>query len=93
MELGFAPCKAKPDIWIRQNGNVHESIAACAYDFALALKDPQALLDQLTANPCNFKLKGSELTFHLAMNFFCNSDGVLCMAPKKHVEKMIADHK
>ena len=42
----------------------------------------------------NFKLKGSgPITFHLGMDFFRDSDGVLCMAPKKYIKKMIANCK
>ena len=88
------PYKAEPDIWLRQNGNVHKYVAVYADNLALALKDPQALLDQLTSNPCNFKLKGSgPITFHLGMDFFHDSDSILCMAPKKYIKKMIANHK
>ena len=71
-----------------------EFVAVYVDDLALALKDPQALLDQLTSDPYNFKLKGSgPITFHLGMDFFRDSDGVLCMAPKKYIEKMIANHE
>ena len=91
MELGFAPCKAEPDIWLRQNGNMCKWVAIHVDDLALAFKDPQVLLDQLTANLHNFKLKGSgPITFQLGMDFFCDSDGVLCMAPEKH-KKTIAN--
>ena len=94
VELGFTPCKAEPDIWLRQNGDVYEHVAVYVDDLALALKDPQALLDQLTSDPYNFKLKGSgPITFHLGMDFFRDSDGVLCMAPKKYIEKMIANYE
>ena len=71
---------------------MHEYVAVYVNGLALALKDSQALLDQLTADPYHFKLKGSEpIAFHLGMDFFYDSDGVLCMAPKKYIEKMIAN--
>jgi hypothetical protein len=37
-ELQFSPCKAEPDIWMRQNGNVYEYIAVYIDDLAIAMK-------------------------------------------------------
>jgi hypothetical protein len=53
------------------------------------MKDPQELVNLLT-NEHNFKLKGTgSIKFHLGCDFFRNDDGVLCMAPKKYIDKMI----
>ena len=94
IQLGFNPCKAEPDVWLRRNGDVYEYVAVYVDDLAMALKEPQKLLDQLTSAPYNFKLKGSgPITFHLGMDFFRDGDGVLCMAPKKYIEKMIANYE
>ena len=94
MELGFTPCKAEPDIWLRRNGSVHEYIAVYVDDLALAMVDPQSLIDILTKEPYNFKLKGSgPITFHLGMDFERDPDGTLCLAPKKYIEKMISNYE
>ena len=35
------------------------------------------------------KLKGTgSITYHLGMDFFRDSDNVLCMAPRKYIEKI-----
>jgi hypothetical protein len=40
------------------------------------------------------KLKGTgTVAFHLGCNFFCDDKGILCMAPKKKVEKMTMGYK
>jgi Reverse transcriptase (RNA-dependent DNA polymerase) len=37
-ELGFFPCKAEPDIWMRKNGNIYKYIAVYVDDVAIAMK-------------------------------------------------------
>ena len=94
IQLGFTPCKAEPDIWLHRNeDNICEYVAVYVDNLAMVLKNPEAFLKQLQSAPHSFKLKGSgPITFHLGMDFFRDSDEVLCMAPKKCIEKMIANY-
>jgi Reverse transcriptase (RNA-dependent DNA polymerase) len=46
-EIGFFPCKAEPDIWMRKKGNLYEYIAVYVDDLAIAMKDPKELTDIL----------------------------------------------
>ena len=39
-DLGFRPCKAEPDIWLRRNGKIYEYVAVYVDDLAFAMKDP-----------------------------------------------------
>ena len=88
-EMGFVPCKAEPDIWMRKNGAIYEYIAVYVDDLAIAAKDPKSITDTLMEK-YEFKLKGTgPITFHLGCDFFRDKDGVLCMAPKRYIEKMI----
>ncbi|KAG7338517.1 reverse transcriptase RNA-dependent DNA polymerase [Nitzschia inconspicua] len=92
LELGWFPCKAEPDIWMRKNGelNVWEYIAVYVDDLAIAMQHPQELIDQLTSKPFEFKLKGTgEISHHLGMQFSRDEDGTLCMEQRKYLEKMI----
>jgi hypothetical protein len=90
---GFVPCKAEPDIWLRPNNGMYEYIAVYVDDLAIAMKDPQAFIDVLEKKH-NFKLKGTgPIEFHLGCDFFRDDDGVLCMAPKKYIEKMIMGYE
>ena len=85
---GFVPCKAEPDIWLRPNHGVYEYVAVYVDDLAIAMADPQVLVDILEGKH-KFKLKGTgPIEFHLGCDFFRDEDDVLCMAPKKYIEKM-----
>ena len=89
MELGFFPCKVEPDIWLRRNGDIYEYIAVYVNDLAIAARNPKEICDTLMKK-YKFKLKGTgPISFHLGCDFFRDKDGVLCMAPKKDIEKMV----
>ena len=84
-EMGYTPCKAEPDIWMRPNGDVYEYIAVYVDDLAIAAQDPKQVTNTLT-EVYNFKLKGTgEIKFHLGMDFFHDEERVLCFAPKKYI--------
>ena len=93
-EMGFKPCKAEPDIWMRpsKTGNHYEYVAVYVDDLALVLDKPQEFT-QFLENEYNFKLKGTgPITFHLGMDIIRDSEGVLCIQPKKYIEKMVANY-
>ena len=45
--MGFFPCKAEPDIWMREKADHWEYIGTYVDDLAIASKDPQAIVDKL----------------------------------------------
>ena len=66
-DIGFQPCKAEPDIWMRRNGNIYEYIAVYVDDLAIAMVKPQDFADTLQ-DTYKFKLKGTgPISFHLGM--------------------------
>ena len=76
-QLGFFPCKAEPDVWMRPNGDVYEYIAVYIDDLAFAMKKPSEFADILE-NKFKFKLKGTgPIEYHLGMDFKCDDDGTL----------------
>ena len=92
-ELGFFPCKAEPNIWLRSNGNIYEYVAVYVDDLAFALRKPQEFVDTLMKK-YNFKLKGTgHITFHLGMNIYREDDGTLCIAPRKYIERIAANYE
>ena len=92
-EMDFFPCKAEPDIWMRKNDDIYEYIAVYVDDIAVAAKDPKSITDTLMEK-YEFKLKGTgPITFHLGCDFFRDSEGVMCMAPKRYIEKMIDSYE
>ena len=92
-KMGFFPCKAEPDIWMRRKGDKYEYIAVYVDDLAIAAEEPQEITD-LLQNEYNFKLKGTgPLNYHLGCDFFRDELGTLCFSPKKYIGKMIDGYK
>jgi hypothetical protein len=90
---GFFPCKTEPDIWMRAKNEVYEYIAVYVDDLAIAMADPQEFVDVLEKKH-KFKLKGTgTIAFHIGCDFFLDDKGILCMAPKKYIEKMMMGYK
>jgi Reverse transcriptase (RNA-dependent DNA polymerase) len=46
-DLGFFPCKAEPDIWMRKKNNQYKYIAVYVDDLAIAMKNPKEFTDVL----------------------------------------------
>jgi hypothetical protein len=89
MDMGFTPSKAEADIWMRDCGDHYEYIACYVDDLMIVSKNPQTIIDSLQAKPHSFKLKGTgPCTFHLGCDFFRDEDGVLCVGPRKYIERM-----
>lgn len=89
IDMGFFPSKAEDDLWMRDKGNHYEYIARYVDDLTIASKDPGAITNKLMEK-YNFKLKGTgQLEYHLGCNFFRNSTRMLCMAPKKYIDRIV----
>ena len=87
--MGFTPSKAEPDIWMRRSGDIYEYIAVYVDDLAVAARDPKEIVDKL-CNQYKFRLEGTgPIAFHLGCDFFRDEDGVLCLSPKKYIDKMV----
>ena len=91
--MGFFPCKAEPDIWMRPKDGVYEYIAVYVDDLAIAAFDPKGIADELI-QVHKFKLKGTgPISYHLGMEFYRDKNGVLCISARRYVEKMIETYK
>jgi hypothetical protein len=90
---GFFPCKAEADIWMHPKNGVYEYIAAYVDDLAIAMADLQEFVDVLEKKHKS-KLKGTgTIAAHLGCDFFRDDQGILCMAPKKYIKKMMMGYK
>jgi hypothetical protein len=56
-DLGFTPCKADPDVWMKKCGTHYEYICVYVDDLAIAMRNSQEFIDVLV-NYCGYKLKG-----------------------------------
>ena len=92
-ELKFFPCKAEPDIWMRQSENGYEYIAVYVDDLAIAMKNPKEFVDILETQ-YKFKTKGTgPIVFHLGMDFFRDEDNTLCLSSTKYIEKLMMNYE
>jgi hypothetical protein len=67
----------------------YEYIVVYVDDLGIASKDPSSIIKDLEGR-YGFKLNGmGPTTFHLGVNYFHDLNGILCMAPKKYIDKMI----
>ena len=91
--MGFFPSKADSCIWMRRVNDHYEYIAVYVDDLAIASKDPAGIIRALTDDH-KFKLKGTgPIEFHLGCDFFRDEEGVLCFAPRKYIEKLVASYE
>ncbi len=91
--MGFRPCKAEPSIWMRRVHDKYEYIAVYVDDLAIASANPREIIDVLT-NVYKFVLKGTgTIAFHLGCDFKRDEDGVLCMQPRRYIEKMLGAYE
>jgi len=87
--MGFFPSKAEKDIWMRDKGDHYEHVAVHVDDLMIASRIPKVIVKALI-DEHNFNLKGTGPTeFHLGCDFYRDKQGVLCYAPKKHIEKIL----
>ena len=87
--MGFVPCRAEPDIWMRDKLDHWEYIGTYVDDLAIASKDPKSIVNTLT-DKYRFKLKGTgPISYHLGCDFSRDKDGVLGIQPRKYIERMV----
>jgi hypothetical protein len=92
-DMAFSPSLAHACVWMRRVGDHCEHVAVYVDDLAIASKDPAGIICALTED-CKFKLKGTgPIEFNLGCDFFRNDEGVLCFAPRKHIDKLVASHE
>ena len=92
-DMGFFPSHADACIWMRRVDDHYEYIAVYVDDLAIASKDPAGIIKALT-DIHKFKLKGTgKITFHLGCDFFRDEDDILCFAPRKYIDKMVASYE
>jgi hypothetical protein len=92
-ELGFFPCKAEPDIWMRKCDTFYEYIAVYVDDLAIVMKDPKSFVDILN-NKHKFKTKGTgPISFHLGMDFIRDEDGTLNISYTQYIDKLIKNYE
>jgi hypothetical protein len=77
-DLGFTPCKADPDVWMKICGTHYKYICVHVDNPAIAMRNPQEFVNVLD-NDCGYKLKGvGPMEYHLGADIYRNNNGTLC---------------
>ena len=93
-DLGFYPSLAEEDIWMRDAGDHYEYIAVYVDDLLIASKDPKAITDALEGEDHKLTLKGTGPTkYHLGCDFVRDEEGILCVGPRRYIDKMKQDYE
>jgi len=75
---------------MREREGLWEYIATYVDVLLIVSKDLQSIIEMLQGAPYNFKLKGSgPISFHLGCGFERDRYNLLCINPKKYIEKMM----
>ena len=91
--MGFRPCKADPDVWMRKADGYYEYVCVYVDDLAIAMKDPEAFT-KLLKNKYGYKLKGvGVMTYHLGADIWRDDTGVLCFGAKKYIGRLLNNFK
>ena len=85
---GWTPCKADPEVWMRDKGDCYEYIGVYVDDLQMAMKDPAKFV-RLLETKYKLKFKGTgPLSHHLGADFGRDPDGVLYMSAAGYVDRM-----
>jgi hypothetical protein len=92
-DLGYKPCKADNDVWIKDCGTHYEYVCVYVDDIMHMSKNPQALFDALK-DTYKYNLAGvGEPSYHLGGNFFRDADGTLAWGAQSYVKKMLLTYE
>jgi Reverse transcriptase (RNA-dependent DNA polymerase) len=82
--MDFYPCKADPDVWMKDCGTHYEYVLVYVDDLMFLGKKPQVFFDSITTDH-GFKLKGvGKPSHHLGGDFFHDSDGTLAWGAQSY---------
>jgi hypothetical protein len=88
-QMGFTPCKADGDVWMRDKGDHYEYVCVYVDDLMHMSRNPQEFYDELTVK-YNYHLKGvGPPSYHLGGDFYRDDDGLLAWGARTYVNKMI----
>ncbi len=88
MDMGFYPCKADPDVWMRDCGTHYEFVCVYVDDLACVMSYPNLFFEELRNR--GYKLKGvGEITYHLGGDFYRDPDGTLAWGAKTYIKRVV----
>ncbi len=93
-DLGFKPCKADTDVWMKDCGSHYEYVCCYVDDIMAVMKDAHKVYEVLQSEPYNYKLKGVGIPdYYLGGNFGRDHDGTLYWGSSRYVDRMIQNYE
>ena len=81
------------DIWMRPMEGHYEYLVVYVDDLGIASMSPDSIIETLE-NRYGFSLKGTgPTTYHLGIDVYRDGHGILCIAPKKYIDKMLESYE
>jgi hypothetical protein len=91
--MGYTPCKADPDVWMKDCQTHYEYVCVYVDDIMFYGKEPQQFFDTLITQ-YNYKLKGvGKPVYHLGGDFFRDKDNTLAWGTSSYVKKMLTNYE
>jgi len=88
-KMGFTPCKADPDVWMRAKHDHYEYVCVYVDDILHVSKNPKLFFEELK-NKYNYHLKGvGPPEYHLGGDFKRDKDGTLSWGSTTYCKKMM----
>ncbi len=92
-DLGYRPCKADYDVWIKDCGSHYEYVCVYVDDIMHMSKKTQALFDALK-DIYHYNLAGiGEPSYHLGGNFFRDTDVTLAWGAQFYVKEVLITYE
>ncbi len=89
IEMGFSPCQADADVWMRDAGDCYEYVCIYVDDLLAMLKEPQAFFDELQQKGYKLKQVTDKPSIFLGGNFGRDADGTLLWGAKKYIDRSL----
>ena len=88
-DMGFTPCEADPDVWMRPTDTHYEYVCVYVDDIMMFGKTPEEFFTLLT-DKYNYQLKGvGPPKYHLGGDFYRDKDGTLAWGAASYAKKIL----
>ena len=92
-DMGYSPCKADPDVWMKDCHTHYEYVCVYVDDIMFYGKEPQHFFDTLITQH-HYKLKGvGKPVYHLGGDFYRDHDNTLAWGTRTYVKKMLTNYE
>ena len=67
-DMGFRPCKAYPDLWMRRKANYYEYVAVMVDDLLVFSREPELIIEPIIDHAASYLFKKKKLYIYFNAN-------------------------